>query len=299
MDINFEFYKIFYYAAKDESFSKAAARLFISQSAVSQSIKNLENKLGMQLFFRNTRNLSLTSEGRLLYVHIEQAFNLIKTAENKIAEMQNLASGEIRIGASDTVCKYSLLPFLRIFNQQYPNIKIRVINRTSSQIQTILGNGAIDLGVVTLPLTESFDDRNIAIQELFKVQDIFIAAPKFAPLSKKTVEITELAAYPLLMLERTSATRRNLDDFLRQNKITLTPEIELESVDLLVEFAKMGLGVAHVLKESALESIAKKEVFELKIKPGIPSRKLGIITLKKVPVSQAGLKFIALISRSS
>jgi DNA-binding transcriptional LysR family regulator len=299
MDVNFELYKIFYHAAKDESFSKAAAGLFISQSAVSQAIKNLEQKLGIRLFFRKTRNLQLTSEGKLLFTHIEQAFNLIKAAENKITAMQNLNSGEIRIGAGDTVCKYNLLPFLQIFNQQYPNIKIRVINRTSSQIKEILENGAIDFGVVTLPLSENVYSQNIQVQELFSVQDIFIASIKFSSLHEKPVEITELANYPLLMLERTSATRRNLDSFLRQNQINLAPEIELESVDLLVEFAKIGLGVAHVLRESAMANIRKGEVFEVKTNPAIPPRRLGIITLTKVPLMQAGSKFIELLKQKT
>ena len=214
-------------------------------------------------------------------------------------ELQQLDTGEIRIGASDTVCKYSLLAGLQIFNQQYPNIKIRVINRTSAQIKELLESGTIDLGVVTLPITEVTIEHNLHSQVLFSVQDIFIAAPKFSSLAADLIKLQNLVDYPLLMLERTSATRCNLDRFLLQQGISLTPEIELESVDLLVEFAKIGLGVAHVLKESALDSIQKGEVFEVKTNPAIPRRNLGIITLKKVPLSQAGLKFIELFQKGN
>jgi DNA-binding transcriptional LysR family regulator len=293
-DINFELYKIFYHAAKCESFSKAASQVYISQSAVSQAIKNLETKLNVQLFLRKTRRLQLTSEGKVLFSHIEQAFNLIKFGETKMAEMTSLDAGEIRIGASDTVCKYTLLPFLQQFNQQYPKIKMKVINRTSHQITGLLENGAIDLGIITLPLKDAGDLSHIAVHDLFSATDIFIAAPKFAELQNKTTSLAKLGGYPLLMLEKTSATRRNFDDFLENLGIPIFPEIELESVDLLVEFARIGLGVAHVLRDSALTGIKNGEIFEVKTDPVIPARKLGVITLKKIPLSQAGIKFIEL-----
>jgi DNA-binding transcriptional LysR family regulator len=293
-DINFELYKIFYYAAKHQSFSKAAAEVYISQSAVSQAIKNLEAKLNIQLFFRKTRQLQLTSEGQILFSHIEQAFNMIKFGENKIAEMISLAAGEIRIGASDTVCKYNLLPYLKRFNQCYPKIKMKVINRTSQQITGLLENGAIDLGIITLPFKAAGNLSPIEIHELFSVTDIFVAAPKFAGLQNRAVDLAQLNGYPLLMLEKTSATRRNFDSFLTDQGITLFPEIELESVDLLVEFARIGLGIAHVLRDSALEAINHGEIFELKTNPPLPPRKLGMIRLKKIPLPQAGVKFMEL-----
>jgi DNA-binding transcriptional LysR family regulator len=293
-DINFELYKIFYYAAKCESFSKAAAEIYISQSAVSQAIKNLETKLNVQLFFRKTRQLQLTSEGEILFSHIEQAFNLIKFGENKLAEMTGLDAGEIRIGASDTVCKYSLLPYLKSFNQRYPKIKMKMINRTSQQITVLLENRAIDLGIITLPLKGTGHSSHFEIHDLFSVEDIFIAASKFSELRNGEVDLAQLKEYPLLMLEKVSATRRNLDNFLTDQGISLIPEIELESVDLLVEFAKIGLGIAHVLRDSALEGIDSGGIFEVKTNPVIPARKLGMITLKKIPLPQAAIKFMEL-----
>ena len=151
MDVNFEWYKIFYYAAQSENFSEAARQLYITQSAVSQGIKNLENKLGVTLFDRNSRRARLTPEGKLLFSHISQAFNYIKTGEKKLAELHQLGTGEIRVGASDTVCKYYLIPYLREFNRRFPNIKIQVINRTSPQIVELLEKGSLDCGIITMP----------------------------------------------------------------------------------------------------------------------------------------------------
>lgn len=143
MEINFELYKIFYQAATAKSFSEAGRKLFISQSAVSQAIKNLEIKIGAQLFLRQNRNLRLTREGELLLTHIEQAYNFIKAAENKLEELRSLETGEIRIGASDTVCKYYLLPYLEEFSRNYPKVKIQFLNRTSPQIIEILPGAAL------------------------------------------------------------------------------------------------------------------------------------------------------------
>jgi DNA-binding transcriptional LysR family regulator len=288
MDINFELYKIFYHASKSESFSSASRKLFISQSAVSQSIKSLEDKLGVKLFIRKGKQMALTGEGVLLLTHVEQAYNFIKTAEHKIFEIQNMEAGEIRIGASDTVCRYHLVPCLEKFNSIYPKIKIHVINRTSSQILTLLKNGIVDFGIVTLPVY----DEDIAVSEFMGVQDIFVASDKFSYLMGKTIDFKDLSHYPLLMLEKSSSTRRNMDSFFKDAGAYIIPEIELESVDLLVDFAKIGLGIACVLKESALDALNKNELFIVSTNEKLPERKLGIISMKSVPLSKASSKFI-------
>ena len=230
MDINFELYKIFYHAATSESFSQASAKLFVSQSAVSQAIANLEQKTGRQLFTRKSKRICLTPEGELLFRHIEQAYNFIKAGENKLSELSDLKAGEIRIGASDTVCKYNLVSHLKQFYSAFPSIKINVVNRTSVQITEALKNGQIDIGIVTLPV----QDKNIDVRLFISVEDIFTASDRFSELKGSKITLKNLQDYPLLLLHEKSATRRNLDLFLRQHDILITPEIELESVDLLV-----------------------------------------------------------------
>lgn len=288
MDINFELYKIFYHVAKNSSFSDAAAKLHVSQSAISQAIKNLEQKTGSQLFFRKTREIKLTSEGELLFKHIEQAYNFIKTGESKLLEAQNLEHGEIRVGVSDTICKYYLIDPIGKFIKKHPKVKIQVINRTSHQIQDILKEGIIDLGIVTLPI----HDKGIYVRNFISVEDIFVASNKFIELKNKPLTLKELSSYPVLMLDRSSSTRRNIDTLLQKKGINLVPEIELESIDLLLEFAKIGLGIAHVLKESAEPFIEKNELFKIELKEKLTLRKLGVITMKNVPLSRTTSEFI-------
>lgn len=288
MDINFELYKIFYYAAVCKNFTEAAEKLFMTQSAVSQAIRNLEAQIGCRLFYRKARNVTLTQEGELLFRHVKQAFIFIKTGEKKIIDMQNLEYGEIRIGVSDTICRYFLIPLLKNFYNTYPNIKIQVFNRTSSGIVEALKSGFIDFGIITLPIQEP----NISVKNFIDVQDIFVACDKFSMLRDREVDLSELCSYPLLLLDRNSTTRRNLDLLLKENGLSCIPEIEMESMDLLVEFGKIGLGIAHVLRESAREAIEKGELFEIKLKKDLPPRKLGIITMKDLPPSRSAEELI-------
>ncbi len=288
MDVNFELYKIFYHAAKYKNFSDAAKQLFISQSAVSQAIKNLEGKMGSTLFYRKSRSVELTQEGTLLFSHVEQAYNFLKTAENKISQMQSMDCGEVRIGVSDTICKYYLISYLGKFTQLFPKIKIQVVNRTSSQIIGALKNGLIDFGIATLPVNEN----GFNIIDFIEVEDIFVASYRYKELKGKKLSLSELIKYPLLTLPRNSTTRVNLDNFLKNMNLSITPEIVLESVDLLIEFAKIGLGISHVLKVSALEAIENQELFEVITKETLPLRKLGIISMENVPLSNAANKFI-------
>ena len=190
MDINLELYKVFYYVAYKKSFSSAAKKLFISQSAVSQAIRQLEQKLDCSLFFRNTKRVTLTHEGQALFTYIEQAFNFIKSGEKMLVDMNSLVSGEIMIGASDTICKYYLIPYFKIFNEKYPGIKIKVTNRTSSKCIDLLKNGSVDFSVVNIPLTKEFPQ--LEFRDTRAVQDVFIAGSSYAHLKNKKLHLKDL-----------------------------------------------------------------------------------------------------------
>jgi len=287
MDINFELYKIFYTVAKLESFSAAANELYVSQSAVSQSIKSLETQIGSPLFIRGAKRARLTALGEMLYKYIEQSYSLIKTAENKIMEMQHLELGEIKLGVGDTILRHILLPTLQQFIAEFPSIKIKIINRTSPGIIDSLKSGSVDLGIVTLPVT----DNNIDTQEFKEVEDVFVASSRFGNLRDSSVTPHELVSLPLLLLKKGSSTRRNLDSYFASFGLYISPEIELESMELLVELSKIGLGVAHVLRESVADTVSAGELFMLQLAEPLPKRKLGIAKLRNVPLSPAAEMF--------
>lgn len=291
MDINFELYKIFYHAASAGSFSLAARQLFISQSAVSQAIKSLEQKLGGQLFYRKSRSIRLTREGELLFKHIEQAYHMIRAGESKLNEMRHAGAGEIRIGVGDTICKYYLVPFLEKYHAAFPKVKIQIVNRTSSQILSILKAGIIDLGIVTMPV----HDPSVDVVEFLQANTCFVASPKYQSLPQTALLWNDLASYPLLLLPKSSTMRCNFDAFMHSKGVAVTPEIELESVDLLIRFASIGLGIAHVLTQAADEAIQNGAVIPVQTVEQPPKSMLGIATLKKMPLSQAGANLIRIL----
>ncbi len=293
MDINFELYKVFYFVSKNLNFSEASEHLYITQSAVSQSVKLLEEKLNCQLFFRNTKKVKLTREGEILFKHIEQAFNFIKSGERIIEEMHSLEQGEIRIGASDTICKYYLMPYIKKFNETYPNIKIHLTNRTSPKCIELLRNGSVDLSVINIP--EKCNFNHITVRRTKAIRDVFIANDRFAELRNRRVPLKELEKHPLLVLERHTTTRAFFDMLLEKNGVSIRPEIELGSVDILIEMARIGLGIAFVPDECIREALSQNEVFVLDIKEEIPERSLGFLTHSNIPLPIAASKFVELL----
>jgi LysR family cyn operon transcriptional activator len=293
LNINFELYRVFYHVVKAGSISNAAKDLYISQPAVSQAVKQLEEKLGGQLFFRTPKGIVLTTEGEVLFKYIEQAYGFITTAEQKFAEMQNLLSGEIKIAASDTLCRYYLIPHLETFHYAYPEIRIRVTNRTTPEIISQIKSGQADLGIVNLPLN---DDKSILIRETGSIQDCFVVGASYKYLADSEITLPELAQYPVMLLDKGTVTRRFVDRFMAEHGISLIPEVELGSIDLLVEFAKIGLGVSFVIKDFITSDLACQNLYEVQLKEKIPSRKIGIATLKEVPLSAVARKFIEILA---
>lgn len=292
MDVNLELYKIFYHVVKAGSISKASQELYISQPAVSQSIKKLESRIGGQLFTRAPKGIVLTPEGEVLFKYIEQGYNMFLLAEKKFQEAINLDTGTIRIGASDMTLKYFLLPHLEEFHQRYAKVKIKVTNMPSPQTIEALKTGAIDFGVVSLPLAS---DDSLEVNPVMEIQDCFVANEQFQELAGREVSIHELVNYPLIMLERKTATRQYIDDYLLKHSITLEPEFELATSDLIVEFACRGLGVSCVVRDFAREDIEKGVLFEIDLKEKIPARQIAVVALKNVPLTAAAKKFMELL----
>lgn len=278
------------------SFSAAAEDLYISQSAVSQSIRSLENKLGSRLFSRHTKQVLLTAEGEVLYRHVEQAVNFLRGGERSIQEIHSLKQGELRIGASDTICKYYLLPYLQQFNKTYPQIKIRITNRPSPICLDLLSKGLLDLAVVNLPPeNREQGPQPLQVRQLMAIEDIFVANHNFKILKDQIISLKELANYPLLMLEKPTVTRLCFDQVLKELSLDMKPEIELGSLDLLIEMAKIGLGIAMVTKEFVENELKAGSIFAIRLQETLPVRFLGIVNHSQIPVTLAARRFIELL----
>lgn len=291
MDINLELYKVFYYVAKNLSFSLASKELFISQSAVSQSIRTLESKLDATLFVRTTKKVMLTPEGQLLYDHIEPAINLMMNGHMSLLETPTLSKGKLHIGASDTICKYYLIQHLKSFHQTYPNVHIQVTNRTSTACVDLLRQGGVDFIITNLP--NAAIDSHMTVLPVSEFNDVFIAGNSYHQLKEVPLSLKQLSELPILMLEKNTATSAYLYDLFEKNECYIQPSVELGSIDLLVDLAKIGLGISFV-PEYCLNDV-DQELFKLTLKQPLMPRQLGLVTNKKTPLSLASQKFMALL----
>ena len=292
MDINLELYKIFYITAKLGSISKAAKELFTSQPAVSQSIKLLEKKLEGQLFYRNPRGVSLTSEGEILFKYIEQGYGLMQAAERKFLELKNLSLGQIRIAVSSTACKHYIIKYLEIYTLKYPDIKIYVKDQSSSKTIHELESGEADIGFINMNINN--DSLNI-IKE-FKIHDCFVVSERYKDICEKQISLKKLANnYPILLLPKGLYTREYIDNYFSSHELEVSPNMELSTMEMLIEFAKKGLGVSCVIKDYVKRELAEKQLYEVYINEKIPERILKIVVKKDIPMSAAVQKFIELI----
>ncbi len=293
--VNLELYRVFYTVAKCGSLTKAAEELYISQPAVSQAIKQLENQLGGQLFNRTHKGMELTeSGGKQIFKTVEEALKLFEQAENKYAEMKDGATGVLRICASDTVSTHFLLPYVKKYHEKFPDVNLVLQNCTSSETIELLKNKKGDIGFVNLPIDDS--DINLS-NVVMHLHDTFVASEKFSELFGKEIDLKRLQDYPLLMLELSTATRQAIVSFAHSHGIHLHPEIELASLELMASLAKNGIGIACIPKEFVTHELnEEKSLTEIKTVPSLPTRAIGLALPKNVAMSKTVKEFINLIN---
>ena len=296
MNIDFELYRIFYTVANNKNITKASIELNISQPAISKSIKNLEEQLGGKLFVRTKRGVILTEEGKEFYNYIKQAIEYISNAESKFTELINLETGCIRIGIGSTLTKEFLLPYLEEFHKLYPKIDIEIVTNMSSELFPKLRNGLID--IIILNLNEKNYGKDINIIKCRKITDCFVVNNTYSNLLDKEISIKELNKYPLILQSKGANTREFLDHFAKKYDTILKPNIELASYSLVVEFAKIGLGIGYATKDYIKKELKNKELYEIKLKEKIPSRYIGIATSNNHLPNFSTKKLIEIINKN-
>lgn len=285
MDINLELYKVFYYVAITLSFSEASRQLFISQSAVSQSIKTLEKKLNQSLFIRSTKKVFLTSAGETLLQHVKPAMQMLSEGEELLSSRTELM-GQLRIGASDTICRYFLIDYLERFHKDYPDVRIKITNSTSIGCVDLLNNGQVDFIVCNSPNSRLNPHTPQKIVREF--QDIFMVNPEAFPIGRE-LNLNDLMEYPLLMLSPRSTTSEYLHQIFAAQGLRLLPEVELNSNDLLMDLARIGLGIACVPDYMCRNQSGLTQVH---LENPLPKRSLVIVQHDTLPLSQAAERFL-------
>lgn len=291
MNISYDWYKIFYYAAFYRNITAAAQQLFISQPAVSQSIKQLESALGCRLFLRTAKGVTLTAEGQVLYQHIAKGMEQIRLGEKKLQSQMNLESGEIHIGASDMTLEYFLLPFLENFHHLYPKIKISITNGPTPETIRLLREDVIDFGIISEPVS---DVQEFSVVPVKLIEDVFICGKELYKTLLRPCPLISLPSLPLILLEKNTSTREYMDEFFKENGVTISPEFELATSRLIVQFVKRNLGVGCVVRDFAAEDLERELIYEVPLEKKVPPRHICLIH-RKAECSRAAETLLELL----
>jgi len=290
--MRFDSYHVFFEVGIAGSITIAAEKMHISQPAVSKTIKLLEYELGFPLFIRKSKGVNLSEEGKVLFQYIQQAMEQIEAAERMAHQLKNLESGAVRIGISHTLCRHWFLPWLKLFHQSYPQIKIQIFNRTSQDTVQMLYSGDIDFGIISQPFVVDWAD----FYPLTEIQDIFVTNNKNL-LPSKYMSYDELSLQPLMLMEKDNTSREQIEKTFMEQNVPLTADIEISSMDILIEFAKIGLGTAAVIRKFVLEELKNGELYEIPVSPAPKSRWIGILTGRAMPLSHSATAFVEYLKK--
>lgn len=294
MSVKLELYRVFKEVAEAGNITAAAQTLFISQSAVSQSIKQLEAELQTRLFARNSRGVTLTADGRMLYEYVRSAMGLLETGEEKLSQSRDLQMGHLTIGASDTVTSQLLLPYLDRFHRQYPAIHIQIISGRSHKVLGLLQSGKVDIAFASTPQ----EGASLETFPCLATHSIFVAGAEYPCDFDHVYTLEEIARFPLILLERKASSRLYLEKYFLQNGLHLNPEIELGARSLLVDLAAIGFGVAGVTEEFVRRELESGRLRKLRTSFDIPPRSVDLCVLRDVPLTSAAQRFSDFIRES-
>ena len=275
MDQNLSQYRIFYAVAKAGNISRAAKELYISQPAISKSISKLEDSLNTVLFTRNSRGVQLTDEGQVLFEHTRDAFEELAKGEQELKRIREFNMGHIRIGVSNTLCRFIMVKYLKGFIEQYPHIKITIESQPTTQTLSMLEQQRIDIGLVV----EQKSAKSMNFIPVMDIEDIFVATPSYLENLKlrEGADTDVFQSGNLMLLDKNNITRHYIDDYMSVNEIVANNLLEVTTMDLLIEFARIGLGIGCVIKEFVKEDLDSGRLAQLKLDTPIHKRTVGFL----------------------
>ena len=285
MNVDLELYKVFYVVAKNKHMTRASEELHISQPAISQSIKKLEDQLGGTLFLRSNKGMELTEEGKMFYEYVKGALELIGNAENEFTSFKDLSKGEIKVGCSTTLTKLILMDALENFHKDYPNININIVNGLTSNLINDLKLGKLDFVIFN---ESNVKENNLYLEKIKELKQGFVYNPDYYTDNVKT--FSDLNKLPLILQNGESTSRKLLDYIALQEHVKLLPRMEVVSQELISEFANIGLGVGFVIIDLANRNF--KNLKELEINKTIPNINVYLALNKSVLLTFASKKFL-------
>ena len=280
--------RVFYHVAKTEQISKAAEILNVSQPAISQQIKSLEDQIGFKLFSRSKKGVKLTQEAEEIFTYCKNIFAQVESINHTLQNISSLDTGTLRIGASDTICKYYLIDKLKTFEELYPKIRYRVTNCTTTESLTLLKNNDVDIAFVHTPVT----NQNFTFRPCLTLEDYFVCSKDFD--CSQIKELSDLTKYRTLLLEKSSHSRKSLDSNLLRYNVELRPKFELASLDLLIEFAKKNMGIICVSKQYIKTELESQELKIIPLKEKLDLRSISL-AFDNNTISHAAKRFMEIL----
>lgn len=273
MNISYEYYRIFYYVAKYENLTRAAAELMSSQPNVTRAMKNLEGELGCTLFIRSNRGIKLTPEGEKLYAHISIAESHIRMGEEELSMSKELQSGSISIGASEVALRCFLLPVLKSFKEKYPHIRLCLSNHSTPQAISALRSLQADIAFVTTPLG---DASGLSVKPVKEIKEVAVCASSFPCDTKKAISLKELSELPLISLGSETRTHHMYSHWFSAHGLDFVPDIEASTADQILPLVENGLGIGFV-PEDFLASLNTGDIIRLRLKEPVPPRQICLV----------------------
>ncbi len=272
MEQNLSQYRIFHAVAKAGNISKAAKELYISQPAISKAVSKLEESLGTTLFVRSSRGVQMTEEGSILFEHTCAAFDALSRGEQELRRIREFHLGQLRLGGSNTLCRFVMVSYLKHFIEQYPHIKITIESQSSARTLAMLEQQQIDIGLVAEPGSS----KNLVFLPVMEIEDIFAATPSYLEnlRLREGRDADPFQVGTILLLDKDNITRTHIDNYLKASHIEVHHLLEVTTMDLLIEFARIGLGVGCVIREFVKDDLESGRLTE--IRPGSPIRKRTI-----------------------
>lgn len=292
MENNLNLYYIFYTVALHKNISGAAKELYISQPAISKAISKLEQSLDVILFHRSSRGVTLTMEGELLFAQVQTAFSAIRHGEEQLKKVNELGISQISIGVSITLCKYVLLPYLQQFVKDNPHIKVTITCHPTMETLRDIDNSVTDIGVVGIPSLPN----GLTYIPFREIQDTFVTTARYLENLKIRVGNDRKAILnnaTFMMLNKENISRKYVDMYLSSHQITMDNIIEINTMDLLIELAKIDLGIACVIKDFVKDELDDHSLTEVSLGRAIPKRKLGLVYKDDTIMTDAMKKFIS------
>ncbi len=297
MENNLNLYYIFYTVALHKNISGAAKELYISQPTISKAISKLEQSLDVILFHRSSRGVTLTMEGELLFTQVQTAFSAIRHGEEQLKKVNELGISQISIGVSITLCKYVLLPYLQQFVKDNPHIKVTITCHPTMETLRDIDNSVTDIGVVGIPSLPN----GLTYIPFREIQDTFVTTDRYLENLKIRVGNDRKAILnnaTFMMLNKENISRKYVDMYLSSHQITMDNIIEINTMDLLIELAKIDLGIACVIKDFVKDELDDHSLTEVSLGRAIPKRKLGLVYKDDTIMTDAMKKFISYFTES-